>query len=392
MIDQEQGRRAAAQRRVPRLRRRRSTRLGEDAVRERYGNLFDMYERITGEDPYQVPMRIYPAPHYTMGGLWVDYNLETTVPGLYAIGEANFSDHGANRLGASALMQGLADGYFVLPYTIGDELAPLLGTDAGRHDPRGVPGRRGPRRTSATAATSTSAAPARSTGSTASSARSCGTTAAWSAPAPAWRRRSARSPPCTTSSARTCGCSATTRALNQSLERAGRVDDFFQLGLLMCEDALQREESLRRPLPGRAPDRGGRGPAQRRRFRVRRRLGAQRARCSRAPSTRSSSCSRTSSSPSGATSDRHRPRGPGSVGGHRREAPRRHDEPHPAGLAPERPRPTRALRHLRRAGHQRGHVVPRDARHRERAPRRPTATSRSPSTTTAARASAAPAR
>src|SRR5689334_8961851 len=97
-------------------------RLGEQTVRERYGNLFDMYERITGENPYQVPMRIYPAPHYTMGGLWVDYNLETSIPSLYAIGEANFSDHGANRLGASALMQGLADGYFVLPYTIGDYL------------------------------------------------------------------------------------------------------------------------------------------------------------------------------------------------------------------------------------------------------------------------------
>lgn len=98
-------------------------RLGEDTIRERYGNLFDMYERITGENPYQVPMRIYPATHYTMGGLWVDYNLMTTVPGLYALGEANFSDHGANRLGASALMQGLADGYFVIPYTIGDYLA-----------------------------------------------------------------------------------------------------------------------------------------------------------------------------------------------------------------------------------------------------------------------------
>ncbi len=100
---------------------------GVEAVKERYGNLFDMYERITGEDPYSVPMRIYPATHYTMGGLWVDYNLMTTVPGLYALGEANFSDHGANRLGASALMQGLADGYFVLPYTIGDHLAPKLG-------------------------------------------------------------------------------------------------------------------------------------------------------------------------------------------------------------------------------------------------------------------------
>ena len=98
-------------------------RLGAGAIRERYGNLFEMYERITGEDPYQVPMRIFPAIHYTMGGLWVDYRLMSTVPGLFVIGEANFSDHGANRLGASALMQGLADGYFILPYTMGDYLA-----------------------------------------------------------------------------------------------------------------------------------------------------------------------------------------------------------------------------------------------------------------------------
>jgi succinate dehydrogenase / fumarate reductase flavoprotein subunit len=98
-------------------------RLGRTAIADRYGNLFEMYERITGEDPYTVPMRIYPAVHYTMGGLWVDYDLQSTVPGLFVIGEANFSDHGANRLGASALMQGLADGYFVLPNTIGDYLA-----------------------------------------------------------------------------------------------------------------------------------------------------------------------------------------------------------------------------------------------------------------------------
>ena len=103
-------------------------RLGRDGM-DKYINLFEMYERITGEDPFETPMRIYPAPHYTMGGLWVDYNLQTTIPGLFAIGEANFSDHGANRLGASALMQGLADGYFVLPYTIGDYLAPMLGQD-----------------------------------------------------------------------------------------------------------------------------------------------------------------------------------------------------------------------------------------------------------------------
>ena len=103
-------------------------RLGKEVVKEEYGNLFDMYEKITGENPYEVPMRIYPAVHYTMGGLWVDYELKTSVDGLYALGEANFSDHGANRLGASALMQGLADGYFVIPYTLGNYLAGEIGT------------------------------------------------------------------------------------------------------------------------------------------------------------------------------------------------------------------------------------------------------------------------
>jgi len=105
-------------------------RMGKEVVKEKYGNLFDMYQQITGENPYEQPMRIYPAVHYTMGGLWVDYNLMTTVPGLYALGEANFSDHGANRLGASALMQGLADGYYVIPYTIGSYLSKEISTKA----------------------------------------------------------------------------------------------------------------------------------------------------------------------------------------------------------------------------------------------------------------------
>ncbi|MEI6664864.1 MAG: FAD-binding protein, partial [Chloroflexota bacterium] len=105
-------------------------RLGQPEIEERYGNLFEMYDRITGEDPYETPMRIYPATHYTMGGLWVDYNLMSSIPGLFVGGEANFSDHGANRLGASALMQGLADGYFVLPNTVSDYLAGLLGQGA----------------------------------------------------------------------------------------------------------------------------------------------------------------------------------------------------------------------------------------------------------------------
>lgn len=108
---------------------------GKNVISAKYGNLFDMYQQITGEDPYQVPMMIYPAVHYTMGGLWVDYNLMTTVPGLYALGEANFSDHGANRLGASALMQGLADGYFVIPYTVGDYLAQTPSTKIGTDHP-----------------------------------------------------------------------------------------------------------------------------------------------------------------------------------------------------------------------------------------------------------------
>jgi len=106
------------------------TEFGKEVVKEKYGNLFDMYKQITGEDPYEIPMMIYPAVHYTMGGLWVDYNLMTNIEGLYALGEANFSDHGANRLGASALMQGLADGYFVIPYTIGAYLSKEIGTKA----------------------------------------------------------------------------------------------------------------------------------------------------------------------------------------------------------------------------------------------------------------------
>ena len=110
-------------RRLPRLRRRHRAAGRARPIEEKYGNLFDMYARITGEDPYEVPMRIYPAVHYVMGGLWVDYDLQSTIPGLFVTGEANFSDHGANRLGASALMQGLADGYFVLPNTIRDYLA-----------------------------------------------------------------------------------------------------------------------------------------------------------------------------------------------------------------------------------------------------------------------------
>ena len=217
-------------------------RLGRDKIEERYSNLFEMYQRITDDDPYLSPMRIYPAPHYTMGGLWVDYNLMTTIPGLYAIGEANFSDHGANRLGASALMQGLADGYFVLPYTIGDYLSDQLGdpplptTDSAFDDVQievtervqGFLENRGTRSVDHYH---------RELGRImweycGMSRDRAGLEKALSEiPALYEEFRS---------DARVLGAN---EQLNQSLEKAGRVDDFFQLAELMCRDALHREES-----------------------------------------------------------------------------------------------------------------------------------------------------
>lgn len=183
-------------------------RMGREAVEKKYGNLFEMYERITGENPYEVPMRIYPAVHYTMGGLWVDYDLQSTIPGLFVIGEANFSDHGANRLGASALMQGLADGYFVLPTTIGDYLAEVARSVRSRRTTSRRPGR--PSRTRSTSCCpSTATAPP--TPSTASSAASCGTTAAWSAPRSRCARRWSAFPSCARSSGTTSRCRATPR-------------------------------------------------------------------------------------------------------------------------------------------------------------------------------------
>ena len=218
-------------------------RLGQDVVEERYGNLFEMYERITGENPYEVPMRIYPASHYTMGGLWVDYELMTTVPGLYCAGEANFSDHGANRLGASALMQGLADGYFVLPYTIGNYLAPMLNKPIPGTDHPAFDGRRVAPPGPASPATCRSAAPARPTTSTASSARSSGTTAAWSAPAEGLEKALSEIPALYEEFQKDLRVTGDGESVNQTLEKAGRVDDFFELGMLMCRDALERRES-----------------------------------------------------------------------------------------------------------------------------------------------------
>ena len=167
-------------------------RLGVDVIRSRYGNLFDMYTKITDEDPYKVPMRIYPAIHYTMGGLWVDYNLMSTIPGLHVLGEANFSDHGANRLGASALMQGLADGYFVIPYT----LANYLGSTTFRPSPPIMPASRRRRTPSSAASTSCSPSKARRRrdSSIANSGRSSGTTSAWRATTPGCEGARAHSP------------------------------------------------------------------------------------------------------------------------------------------------------------------------------------------------------
>ncbi|MBT3249038.1 MAG: fumarate reductase/succinate dehydrogenase flavoprotein subunit, partial [Actinobacteria bacterium] len=215
---------------------------GLDAISEKYGNLFDMYQRITGENPYQTPMRIYPATHYTMGGLWVDYNLMTNVEGLYAIGEANFSDHGANRLGASALMQGLADGYFVLPYTIGDGLAGQLGNDpvptsdpvftqavAGINDTN--------RRWLATNGTKSVDHYHRELGrivwDNIGMARNKAGLQQAVTDIPALKEEYHKN-------VRVLGSADT---LNQSLEKAGRVADFFELAELMARDALQREES-----------------------------------------------------------------------------------------------------------------------------------------------------
>ena len=215
---------------------------GLDTISAKYGNLFDMYQRITGENPYQTPMRIYPAIHYTMGGLWVDYHLMTTVPGLYSIGESNFSDHGANRLGASALMQGLADGYFVLPYTIGDGLAGRLGEPV-------VP-TSDPVFTEAVAAIESDTQRWLATNGTKSVDyyhRELGRIV-WDnigmernkagleqtlSDIPALREDFLKN-------VRVPGSADT---LNQSLEKAGRVDDFFELAELMARDALTRDES-----------------------------------------------------------------------------------------------------------------------------------------------------
>jgi succinate dehydrogenase / fumarate reductase flavoprotein subunit len=218
-----------------------SARFGRARIGELYGNLFDMYERITGEDPYRVPMRIYPAVHYTMGGLWVDYDLMSTLPGLFVLGEANFSDHGANRLGASALMQGLADGYFILPYTIGDYLVRARPPGATRDHPAvrealsAVEART--KRLLAVRGKRTADALHRELGKLLWD--DCGMKRSEAG----LRRALARIPELREEFWSDVNVPGSGAELNQALEKAGRVADYFELAELMSLDALQRRES-----------------------------------------------------------------------------------------------------------------------------------------------------
>jgi succinate dehydrogenase / fumarate reductase, flavoprotein subunit len=216
-------------------------RLGKEVIEERYGNLFDMYLNITGEDPYQVPMRIYPAPHYTMGGLWVDYDLQSTIPGLYVGGEANFSDHGANRLGASALMQGLADGYFILPLTVGHFLA--------QHGPGQLKADAPEFRAAEAAATDTLNRLAAVNGrrTVADFHRELGRLmwdlCGMSRDAAGLRRALQRIPELRQEFWEDVRTTGTEIGFNQTLEHAGRVADYLEFAELMCLDALERDES-----------------------------------------------------------------------------------------------------------------------------------------------------
>src|SRR5438128_8466093 len=216
-------------------------RLGQDTIRDQYGNLFEVYEKITGEDAYKVPMRIYPAVHYTMGGLWVDYDLMSNVPGLFVIGEANFSDHGANRLGASALMQGLADGYFILPYTVGDYLAQAKPAKVDPEHPafRQVRGEVGEqvRRLLAASGRKTADAFHRELG------RVMWDKCGMSRNATGLKQALGRIGALRDEFWKDVYVGGKGEELNQSLEHAGRVADFFEFAELMCHDALHREES-----------------------------------------------------------------------------------------------------------------------------------------------------
>jgi succinate dehydrogenase / fumarate reductase flavoprotein subunit len=216
-------------------------RLGRKTIEERYGNLFEMYERITGEDPYTVPMRIYPAVHYTMGGLWVDYHLQSTIPGLFVLGEANFSDHGANRLGASALMQGLADGYFIIPYTIGHFLAQVKPGGVSTDRPEFLEARQAvvdrTKRLLSIKGKKTVDDFHRELGKIMWDY--CG----MARNASGLKYALSKIPELREEFWQNVNVPGSGDELNQSLEKAGRVADFLELSELMCLDALEREES-----------------------------------------------------------------------------------------------------------------------------------------------------
>ena len=217
-------------------------RNGEATVREKYGNLFEMYERITGENPYRVPMRIYPAVHYTMGGLWVDYHLQTTVPGLFCLGEANFSDHGANRLGASALMQGLADGYFIIPYTLGNYLAGV--PSANIADPASSAFKASEDLVKAKLDRLINVRGKRSADSFHKELghimwEDCGMARSKES----LTRALEKIPKLREQFWKESTVLGERDSFNQSLEKAGRVADFLEFSELMCRDALVREES-----------------------------------------------------------------------------------------------------------------------------------------------------
>ena len=216
-------------------------RLGIETIRERYGNLFDMYQRITDEDPYETPMRIYPAIHYTMGGLWVDYQLQSTVPGLFVLGEANFSDHGSNRLGASAMMQGLSDGYFIIPYTIGNYLATAKPTKVTSSHPEAqavlASTRRGIERLLGIKGKRSADSFHRELG------RIVWDCCGMSRCAPGLTEAIDRIRILREEFWQNLMVPGWSSDLNQPLERAGRVADFLELGELMCIDALDRNES-----------------------------------------------------------------------------------------------------------------------------------------------------
>ncbi len=323
-----------------------------------------MYERITDEDPYQVPMRIYPAVHYTMGGLWVDYNLMSTIPGLFVLGEANFSDHGANRLGASALMQGLADGYFVLPLH-------------HRRLPGAAPSSRPVAADHPELKAAEAAVVARTTRLLSIGGKRTPTSfhrelgqimwehCGMARSADGLEHALAEIPELREEFWRNVNVPGAGEELNQSLENAGRVADFLELGELMCLDALHREESCGGHFREEHQTADGEAKRDDEHFAY---VAAWEYRGDgTAPgSTRNRWSSRTSTWPPGATSERHPSRL--AAGGRERGGP---------------------LRPLRGARRQPRHVVPRDARRGERGADRAGRRSRSPSTTTAAKASAA---